>query len=259
MQQFDVGYSYVFFLLSGVWPLLFKKYAVDNVQKYKTGVAPDGQKGANGQIGKLKDKSLSYNLQKAVDYFKNMASQEQANRITDTIKKKVLITLNNIGEFSRNKREISNAPSKFNYFVTNDNLTSKINYNITDQRPHIATETNSNGHGSLKAFIIGSSNSSLLLLDLLMRKLTKSKPITFSYRAINQLVAQAEALKVVRACENYLDALMEQTGHQFWEFDFPSLQLKVMQKIMQLDDIENLEPIEEWALQEIHDFYANHL
>jgi hypothetical protein len=98
-------------------------------------------------------------------------------------------------------------------------------------------------------------NSSLLLLDMIVRKIKKTQPQQhFNFTLMSMLSAQGIALNIVNECEQVLDCLM---GRKDYAFDFLALQKQLFKQLMQVESIESIEVIREDVLETITKFYID--
>jgi hypothetical protein len=96
-------------------------------------------------------------------------------------------------------------------------------------------------------------NSSILLLDLILRKVTEAKPQPqFNSESRNFLSAQGYALNIVAECEEMLTELM---GDNEVVYDFVSMQQQLMNRITKLEDMDGIEMIRQDALETIKSFF----
>jgi hypothetical protein len=100
------------------------------------------------------------------------------------------------------------------------------------------------------------TKSTLLLLDTVVRKFTKAKPMYVHDDSDGISDALAVALNIVQECEDHLRLALVDNLNLDVEIDFVELHNAVYAKVNQLDDIQNIKQIRADALN-IIDNYIN--
>jgi hypothetical protein len=108
------------------------------------------------------------------------------------------------------------------------------------------------GSRNNSAFFTFDFNATLILADLIVKKFsTPIRAPTYADPNLLWLEAQASSLNIVEECENLFIQVHKENNEQF-NYDFSFLQKEIFDKILQLDDMNDLGSVRKEALEMIN-------